>query len=485
MKTIKHIIWMAVLTLTAATWSACSNNDALAVTEEPVQPRTYTVTTTLSPKGGAQTRSTMTDNGDGSITAEWNVGDQLYVGYYKTSTDFVETTTEVTAVDPVSKAATITVTLTDPKDDGDITFGYPLSFYNHTKNPDTDQSGTLDDINDNFAAISCSGKMNVDGSVVTLSGLTTMEQEMCIWKFSFTDGSSDITSAITKLVIEFPENSRTYSVTPSSQSTIYVAMYGYGFSTPKSIIITATTATGVYRKTAASVTLDAGKTYTTTGLALSNAQIGKLFGADGNIYANEAAATAAGTTPIAMICYVGAAGSADTSTGSEAYVGLALALTNAGTNVKWCSKYGAICLPTQYDWGQRTNDMAGIANTTNLVIGHAAPDTRTHPAASAARNYNSGTHPTGTSEWFLPSAGQWDKMVNACKNVLGANNNYMDLRDGFSARGGTNLLNAYYQTSTENSASQSFRYDFSTGNNGNIDYKDVSSGGYVRPAFAF
>ena len=481
----KHIIWMVALALTAATWSACSNNDALAVTEEPVQPRTYTVTTTLSPKGGAQTRSTMTDNGDGSITAEWNVGDQLYVGYYNTSTDFVETTTEVTAVDPVSKAATITVTLTDPIDDGDITFGYPLSFYNHTKNPNTDQLGTLDDINDNFAAISCSGKMDVDGSVVTLSGLTTMEQEMCIWKFSFTDGSSAITSAITKLVIEFPESSQTYSVTPLSQSTIYVALFAYVGINAKPMSITAQTATEVYHKSVASVTLDAGKTYTTTGLALSKAQVGKVFGADGNIYANAGAATDAGTTAVAMICYVGAAGSADSSTGSEAYMGLALALTDAGTNVKWCSQYGAICLPTQYASGQQTNDMAGIANTTNLVIGHAAPDTRTHPAASAARNYNSGTHPTGTSEWFLPSAGQWDKMVNACKNVLGTNNNYEDLRDGFSARGGTNLLNAYYQTSTENSASKSFRYDFSTGNNGNIDYKDVSSGGYVRPAFAF
>lgn len=479
MKTMKHIIWMVALALTAVTWSACSNNDALAVTEEPVQPRTYTVTTTLSPKGGAQTRSTMTDNGDGSISAEWKENDQLYVGYYNTSSDFVETTTEVTAVDPVSKAATITVTLTDPIDDGDITFGYPLSFYNHTKKPYTDQLGTLDDINDNFAAISCSGKMDVDGSVVTLSGLTTMEQEMCIWKFSFTDGSSDITSAITKLVIEFPENSRTYSVTPLSQSTIYVAMYGYGFSTPKPIIITATTATGVYRKTAASVTLAAGRTYTST-VALSNAQIGTLFGADGNIYANEAATTAAGTTPIAMICYVGAAGSADTSTGSEAYVGLALALSDASLG-KMCNQIYATCLTTQYLSGQQTNDMSGIANT-DYLISH-DPDGHGHAAANSARNYNGGTHPRGTSVWFLPSAGQWDKMVNACKNVLGTENNYKDLRDGFSTRGGTNMLKDHYRTSTENTVSRAFRFDFSSGNNGNIDYKYLNS--WVRPAFAF
>ncbi|MBE6252268.1 MAG: hypothetical protein E7109_01945 [Bacteroidales bacterium] len=482
----KHIIWMAALVLTAATWSACSNKENLTVAEEPEQPRTYTVTTTLSPRDGAATRSTMTDNGDGSISSEWQVGDQLWVGYYNnTSETPVETTATVTAVDLSTKAATITVTLIDPKDGGAIGFGYPYSLYTGTKKLRTDQIGTLDDINANFASIYGDGTLTVSGSDVTLPAVT-MEPAMCIWKFSFTDGANDITSAITKLVIDFPNDDEDpYEITPSSLRTIYVAIFAdSNVINAEPICITAQTSTGVYRKAAASVTLAAGRTYTST-VALSNAQIGKLFGADGNIYANEAAATAAGTTPIAMICYVGAAGSADSSTGSEAYMGMALALTDAGTNVKWCSKYGAICLPTQYASGQQTNDMAGIANTTNLVIGHAAPNTRTHPAASAARNYNSGTHPTGTSEWFLPSAGQWDKMVNACKNVLGTNNNYEDLRDGFSARGGTNLLNAYYQTSTENSASMSFRYDFSTGNNGNIDYKDVNGGGYVRPAFAF
>ena len=54
--------------------------------------------------------------------------------------------------------------------------------------------------------------------------------------------------------------------------------------------------------------------------------------------------------------------------------------------------------------------MAGIANT-DALVNHT--DHTTHDAASAARGYNSGTHPTGTSAWFLPSAGQWDKMIGA------------------------------------------------------------------------
>ena len=53
--------------------------------------------------------------------------------------------------------------------------------------------------------------------------------------------------------------------------------------------------------------------------------------------------------------------------------------------------------------------MAGLANT-DALVGHGS---HSHNAASAARNYNRGTHPTGTSEWFLPSAGQWDKMAKA------------------------------------------------------------------------
>jgi hypothetical protein len=77
-------------------------------------------------------------------------------------------------------------------------------------------------------------------------------------------------------------------------------------------------------------------------------------------------------------------------------------------------------------------------------------------------------------------------MVNACKNVLGTNNNFKDLREGFSTRGGTNLIKAYYWTSTENTDDRfAFRFDFTTdtGNNGNLDYKYLNS--CVRPAFAF
>ena len=62
-------------------------------------------------KGGVETRSSMTDNGDGSISAAWEVGDQIWVLYTNIGDASEETTATVTAVDPSTKAATISLTL--------------------------------------------------------------------------------------------------------------------------------------------------------------------------------------------------------------------------------------------------------------------------------------------------------------------------------------------------------------------------------------
>ena len=218
-----------------------------------------------------------------------------------------------------------------------------------------------------------------------------------------------------------------------------------------------------------------GKIYTTTGLALTKVEVGKVIGADGNIYANQAA-TPGGNTAVAMICYVG--NGAETNTTFNH--GLALALTEAGRGATWCSQTSAFCLGTHYD-SYQTNDMAGIANT-DALVGHGS---HTHAAASMARNYNSGTHPTGTSAWFLPSAGQWDQMFNACKNVLGTRDSYLDLLYGFGNVGGTNLQrNGSYWSSTELYTGRAWCYNFGTGNwfQGN---KANENSYYIRSALAF
>ena len=140
--------------------------------------------------------------------------------------------------------------------------------------------------------------------------------------------------------------------------------------------------------------------------------IGKIIGEDGKIYATKEAAEAAGITAVAMIAYVGN----DAETNSTYRHGLALALKDVSGTKAWCSQYSETCLSTQYSSESAAmGDMAGLANTDALVY-HSS---HTHAAATAARNYQyadgvaEGVHPVVTSAWFLPSAGQWEKMATA------------------------------------------------------------------------
>ena len=123
---------------------------------------------------------------------------------------------------------------------------------------------------------------------------------------------------------------------------------------------------------------------------------GKLIGADGNIYDDADAATAANTTAVAKIIYIG-------ETGHATYNhGLALALT---------------------DEGQMTWEAAKTAcNTTK----------------------NTST-PVTDATWLLASKEQWDYMLGT--NGAGG---YTALRDGFSGiAGDSNLQSREYWSSTE------------------------------------
>ena len=135
------------------------------------------------------------------------------------------------------------------------------------------------------------------------------------------------------------------------------------------------------------------------------AYIGSVVAADGYVYATLDDVDNASKTPVAKICYVGS------ETGDATYKhGLALALRDVSDTKVWCPNSSIICLGSQYTTvAEAKGDLAGIANT-DVLVGHTG---HTHDAASAARGYNGGTHPTGTSEWFLPSVGQWDKMATA------------------------------------------------------------------------
>ena len=262
----KNYIWMAAIAMTAAKLTACSSDD-LATKESPVQKNNVvTLTATLSPKGGDATTRALTDPGDGTIHSAWAVDEELMVSYKKTNDDWEYVKVKVSSIDG-SGNAIVTLNLDDPKNGSDINFNYPYSSAAVEKDYYYDQLGTLADISQNYDLCHGDGTLNVDGGVATLAGNVTMTRNVFIWKFTFTDGSNDITNKITSLVID-DDGGCPYTISPSGQSAIYVAMTSNG-TNPVPVTITAATGDGIFTKSVAGVTLLNGKLYTSNSVALT------------------------------------------------------------------------------------------------------------------------------------------------------------------------------------------------------------------------
>ncbi len=444
MKKTFRFLSMAALLVVGAIMTGCSNDDNIDNPQQPANnDNVVTLTATVSLDGGAGTRAI--DGTTGAKTFE--TGKQIAViykdGYNKTkkavSADFTPLTD--------ATKATFTVTLTNPASNSAIRYIYPA-----TMAKDVAEDAT---ITDDDATIDYTGLLgSQDGTLATLADYdlavkdatlsgtdqpvsVTLTNPLAICKFSLTDGTSPITSSVNSLTIS--DGTNAYAVTPSDLSAIYVAMKP---ASGKIAFTARTSDSKTYFKTATGTSLIASKLYTNITVSMQELALNNVFCSDGSVYADASAATADSKTPVAMIAYLG--NDAETSPTNTAFKnGLALALEDVSGTQKWCTQTSATCLGTQYDNSTKFNDLAGIANTDALVnnTGH------THGAASAARGYNSGTHPTGTSVWFLPSAGQWDKMKMAAGDYATLITN-ADLQSWHS-----------YWSSTENNAPNAWYLD--------------------------
>ncbi len=274
MKTMKNYIWMAAATMMAATLGACSNDDITAI-QTPVQKgNVVTLTATLSPKDGETTRA-LTDPGDGTLTSAWAVNEEICVQY--TNNSGVGVSAKGIITDVTGGSATVTVNLVDPKDgDSDIFFHYPYDLAVGGRDLGSGQKGTLADIAAHYDDIDGAGTLNVSAGFATLPASVTMTRNICIWKLTLKNGSTDITSSITNLNIKVG-TIKEYNIAPSSLSTIYVAMFA---ATDQEVTVTATTADGVYSTSKTGRSFALRNLYTTTGLTLTaitnNVALGSL-----------------------------------------------------------------------------------------------------------------------------------------------------------------------------------------------------------------
>ena len=450
MKKTFRFLSMAALLVVGAIMTGCSNDDNIDNPQQPANNNNVvTLTATVGFEANAETRAV--DPSTGKKTFEGT--NQIAVIYKNTSNETVKAVSTVFTPTGDNTTATFTVSLTNPASDGAIRYIYPATM---AKTPATDAT-----ITDDAATIDYSGILSSqDGTLATLgtnydlavfdgslSGTdlpasATLTNPLAICKFTFKDtGSSDI-PGITRLTVSNGTNA--YAVSTSGLDEIYVAMKPVASG---NIAFTAATASKTYFRTVTGKSLAASKLYTniTVG-SMVELTLGKVFCIDGSVYATKDAAIFAGGIPVAKIAYLG--NDAETSPTNTAFKnGLALALDDVSDTKTWCSQTSVTCLGTQYDNSTKfnVNDLAGIANT-DALVGHAV---HTHAAASAARGYNGGTLPTGTSAWFLPSAGQWDKMATAAGS-------YANLK----TNAGLQELASYW-SSTEYDANRAWFFDYS------------------------
>lgn len=209
--------------------------------------------------------------------------------------------------------------------------------------------------------------------------------------------------------------------------------------------------------------------YADRGVALANAGVGMVICSDGKAYAPDAMLPSS-VTKVAVVAYVGLAGSADNS--STTYHGLAIALNDAATQDDgvYCTQVTNYCT-THYSTGLDAplNNLYGIEDTSTYMTNSSG---HTHPLTQVINAYRATVvHPTGTSDWFVPSMGQWYLMIKGLTGLsetlpwangegtsYNPNYNSENVSVKIVAAGGTKLSRSSYAI-TEGSPNAFYKYN--------------------------
>jgi hypothetical protein len=345
-KYIYNIYLLAALFLVA---TACTKEDSMldssAVEKEQPVNKTYTLTVNASKGEDIATTRALTLDGS-TLNSTWEVNDEVTVYNVTKSEDLGGTLKAQSA----GTSTTLTGTLTGTIENGDeLTLKFRSPNY-------ASQNGTLA-----YIAANCDyAKADVKVTAVSGGNVTTkaasFANQQAIVKFTLKDkgNSGALLDETTKLAVTVGSNS--YTITPASPtSELFVAIPAFSGQ----ITLNAIVGTKVYTYTKTGVTFTNSQYYT-IGVKMTHQgtiEIGKVIGQNGCIYENEAAATAAVTTAVARIAYVG--------NESNCQNGLAIALADESETKTYSSAVstasghtsvpgGIWRLPSKSDWEHMT-----------------------------------------------------------------------------------------------------------------------------------
>ena len=224
----------------------------------------------------------------------------------------------------------------------------------------------------------------------------------------------------------------------------------------------------------------------------TQAHVGWVYGSDGKLYPSADYAKGKGTSAVGIVAYVNDGsdfGNAATEKASGAGHGLVLALNQSrpGSDYFYLITKGSGTFASTIgnSMANAKNDFDGLAKTKHLK-----------EKGSEAANVVGymGAAPTGCTEWFIPSTGQWIAML--CKPGLGGAemptgaglntpfniNGAAKLSSVASANGGKGF---YGKTWTSSGLNGSTGVYLVNGSNPRFTWYNSSSYAYIRAAFAF
>ena len=324
-KMMTNIKTLAALLIASATLAACSSDDNIS-SEQPANPTGKYIMTVQASKGDAAATRGLYYGTDGALNVKWNEGEQVEV--VQTSGTTSKSLGTLKAKASTDGITTLTGELVGLQTDAQLKFYLHGSTYDYTG-----QTGVLlsdaNSIEKKYDyAFAATYDYTIDGSNVTVPSGINLEAQQSIVKFTLVDDSDNPVN-VTSLkidtknyIIEKIDNvdptgntqgSKSMTITPTSgTNVIYVAIRNTepNKDRPNDYTLTATTADGkeyTYKKT--DVTFKNGKYYEVTvkmKMSVTEWALGKILGADGNIYNTKADAEAVATgNAVAMIAYVG------------------------------------------------------------------------------------------------------------------------------------------------------------------------------------
>ena len=416
---------MAALALLMA--ASCTNDDNDQVTQQPPHDKGIPFTATISIDKGATTRALAESGTD--LVATWAAGEKVAL-VHNSMVD------EMTVTPNGDGTATISGTITgNPADNDDVTVIYPASAAKDDASGNlkdgllTAQNGLLTgegSIAEKYDVRKSSGaKLKVVSGTASLKGTVSLANQFAIWKLTLNNYESAPATALNAKKLTIKDGSdNTLAATATLGSAISEFYMAVPAISSKDIKIEAVNGSDTYVLSKSGVTLTASTYYQSTAklarplssakapsgydmMSASPGDVGKVVSADGRLFATTAAATAAGTSGVAMICYVSSVGH-----------GLAVELNSS---------------PGTSDW-------------------YNAPATATSGKTAVP----------GSTEWRLPSNEDWSRMFDGCNiaasSTPGAgavtsdytsNRNIESLRTKYNTAAGYSLPVDVYWSSTE------------------------------------